>query len=128
MEEGTIEPEIKENRLRYGVVLDEETERIARELVDAIFAVHSYLGPGLIESLYVDCLVIELEARGIKVEREVHVPVVYRGITAKTRLRVDLLVGGRIIVEAKAVENMNRVFVLKTRTYLNCVFRTYALK
>ena len=113
-----MDVEIKENRLRYGNVLDEETERIARELVDAIFAVHSYLGPGLIESVYVECLLIELELRGIKAQREVQVPIVYRGRTAKTRLRIDLLVEGRIIVEAKAIENKNDLFKLKTRTYL----------
>jgi len=113
-----MDVEIAENRLRHGVVIDEETERVARVLVDAIFAVHTTLGPGLVESVYVECLVIELEARGIKVQREVHVPIVYRGKTVKPGLRIDLLVEDRIIVEAKAVDVMLAVFKFKTLTYL----------
>lgn len=115
---NTMDVEIKENRLRHGVVVDERTERIARELVDAIFTVHTTLGPGLIESVYVECLIIELEARGIKVQREVYVPIIYRGKTVKRGLSIDLLVEDCIIVEAKAVDDMHPVFKFKTRTYL----------
>jgi GxxExxY protein len=101
-----------------GDVLDPETERLATEIVDACFRVHSTLGPGLLESVYVTCLVIELESRGIQAEREVEVPIIYLGKTVKPGLRLDLLVGGKIIVEAKAVENIHPVFKFKTRTYL----------
>jgi GxxExxY protein len=101
-----------------GDVLDGETERVATEIVDAIFRVHTTLGPGLLESVYVQCLVLELEAKGLKVRREVEVPIVYLGKTIKPGLRLDLLVEDKIIIEAKAVETMHPVFHYKTKTYL----------
>ncbi len=52
----------------FGDVLDERTEAIAKEIVDAIFCVHSTLGPGLLESVYEQCLILELEFRGLKVD------------------------------------------------------------
>ncbi len=110
--------EIKENRMRYGDVLDAETERIAGILVDAVFKVHLTLGPGLIESVYVQCLVLELESRGVKVQREVQVPIFYLGKPIQPGLRLDLLVEDKIIVEAKSVDDMHPVFKFKTRTYL----------
>src|SRR4051794_33622069 len=99
-----------------GDVLDAETERVAKEIVDSCFRVHSTLGPGLLESVYVNCLVIELESRGLKVGREVHVPITYLGRTVPPGLRVDLLVEGKIIVEAKAVEEMKKLFKTITKT------------
>ena len=76
----------------FGDVLDPETERIATSIVDAIFKVHSFLGPGLLESVYESCLLIELETRGLNVQRQVNVPIVYHGHTIEPGLRLDLLV------------------------------------
>jgi GxxExxY protein len=98
--------------------LDDETERIATQIVDSIFKVHTTLGPGLLESVYVQCLMLELQSRGLKVEREVHVPIIYLGQEIPPGLRLDLLVEDRIIIEAKAVETMHPVFAAKTKTYL----------
>jgi len=102
----------------FGDVLDPETERIATIIVDAIFKVHSFLGPGLLESVYESCLLIELETRGLNVQRQVNVPIVYHGHTIEPGLRLDLLVEGRIILELKAVEKMNPLFESQTITYL----------
>ena len=102
----------------YGDVLDEETEAIATQIVDACYRVHATLGPGLLESVYVTCLVIELESRGLKVQREVPVPIVYLGRRVEPGLRLDLLVEGRVVVEAKAVEKMTQLFHTITKTYL----------
>ena len=104
-------------QIGYGG-LDEETERIATEIVDSAFRVHSTLGPGLLESVYVQCLVLELEPRGLKVRREVKVPIWYLGKMIEPGLRLDLLVEDRIIIEAKAVDTMHPVFKSKTKTYL----------
>ena len=71
---------------------DREHDRIARQIVDSAFAVHRALGPGLLESVYEQCLVCELSARGLTVRRQVVVPVFYRGIRMDTGLRLDLLV------------------------------------
>jgi len=102
----------------YGGVLDEGTERIAKQVVDAIFRVHMNLGAGLIESVYVQCLVLELQSRGLKVQREVQVPIFYLDQRIEPGLRLDLLVEEKIIIEAKSVETMHPVFFSKTKTYL----------
>jgi GxxExxY protein len=102
----------------YGDVLDETTEKVATEIVDSIFRVHSTLGPGLIESVYVQCLVLELQSRGLKVLRVVLVPIVYLGQNIPPGLRLDQLVEDRVIIEAKAVDTMHPVFASKTKTYL----------
>src|SRR5436305_2045662 len=102
----------------FGDVLDKETERIAKIIVDCIFQVHSTLGPGLLESVYVQCLQLEMESRGLKVAREVLVPIVYHGRTIQPGLRLDLLVEDKVIVEVKAVEDIHPVFKSQTKTYL----------
>jgi GxxExxY protein len=101
-----------------GDVLDDHTERMATQIVDAIFRVHTTFGPGLLESIYEQCLALELESRGLRVERQVLVPLFYNGKSIDPGLRLDLLVEGRIIIECKAVEKMNPVYFAQTKTYL----------
>jgi GxxExxY protein len=98
--------------------LDSDTERVAAVIVDSIFRVHSTLGPGLLESVYEHCLCLELECRGLRVRRQVNVPVIYLGKTIEPGLRLDLLVEESIIVETKSVEHMNPVFRAQMITYL----------
>lgn len=98
--------------------LDPETERIASIIVDAIFRVHSELGPGLLESVYEHCLCLELESRGLRVRRQVNVPIVYLGKTVEPGLRLDLLVEDCVVVETKSVEAMHPVFRAQMITYL----------
>jgi GxxExxY protein len=98
--------------------LDSETERIASIIVDSIFRVHTTLGPGLLESVYEDCLCLELEARGLRVQRQVNVPIIYLGKTVEPGLRLDLLVENSVIIETKSVEKMDPVFRAQMITYL----------
>ena len=98
--------------------LDSETERIASIIVDSIFRVHSTLGPGLLESVYEHCLCLELEARGLRVQRQVNVPIIYLGKTVEPGLRLDLLVENSVIIETKSVEKMHPVFRAQMITYL----------
>lgn len=81
-----------------------DTDLIAREIVDSAFAVHSTLGPGLLESVYEQCLAAELVARGLPILRQVAVPLIYRDQQIEAGFRIDLLVGGSVIVEVKAAE------------------------
>ena len=67
----------------------------------AIFEVYNTLGPGLLESVYEEALVFELLQRGLKVERQIEVPILYKGQELKTALRLDLLIDSSIIVELK---------------------------
>ena len=98
--------------------LPAELERVATQIVDAAFKVHSELGAGLLESVYEKCLAHELTKRGLKVERQVRVPIVYDGIVLDEPLRLDLLVEESVIVEVKAVEKMHPVFRCQMLTYL----------
>lgn len=102
----------------YGESTNPETERIAQIIVDAIYKVHSTLGPGLLESVYSICLTHELRNRGLNVAREVTLPVLYDGVQIESGLRLDLVVESCIIVEVKAVEKLIPVFDAQLLTYL----------
>ncbi|HEV3143084.1 MAG TPA: GxxExxY protein, partial [Gemmataceae bacterium] len=79
-------------------------EQIAKQIVDAVIAVHRELGPGLLESTYQACLAHELKSRGIEVCCEVRLPVHYRGLQIEAGYRIDMLVANCIIVENKSVQ------------------------
>jgi GxxExxY protein len=102
----------------YGESTNPELERIAKIVVDCIYKVHSNLGPGLLESVYSICLAHELRKRGLKVEREVILPITYDGVRIDSGLRLDLVVESCIIIEAKAVERLVPVFDAQLLTYL----------
>ena len=95
----------------------EETQ-LTYEIRGAIFDVYNTLGPGLLESVYEEALSYELEQRGLKVDRQVQVPIQYKGNTLKTELRLDLLVENRVIVELKSVEELQKVHYKQLLTYL----------
>jgi GxxExxY protein len=96
----------------------ELTNQVARQVVDGAFAVHSTLGPGLLESVYETCLAYELGKRGLVVERQVILPVHYDGLRLEAGLRLDLLVEHCLIVELKAVETLLPVHRAQLLTYL----------
>jgi len=75
-------------------------------VIGAAIEVHRSLGPGLFETVYADCLASELEHRGLAVNRQVLVPLVYREARLEASYRIDLLVEGKLVVEVKAVERM----------------------
>ncbi len=102
----------------FGETTDPQTERIATEIVDAAFKVHKELGAGLLECIYVACLVYELRKRGLQVETEVTVPVFYDGVRLDVGLRLDILVESSVIIEAKAVEKVIPVHEAQVLTYL----------
>ena len=91
---------------------------ISYQIRGAIFNVYKELGPGLLESVYEEALVYELQKRGLSVERQLEVPIHYDGHLLNTTLRLDLLVEGRVIVELKSVKELQEVFFKQTRTYL----------
>jgi GxxExxY protein len=92
---------------------------IAKIIVDAAIEVHRTLGgPGLLESVYEEALAWELAHRGLTIERQKHVPIVYKGHTLVTPLRLDLLVNERVIVECKATTQYNSIFEVQLLTYL----------
>ena len=92
---------------------------ISRIILDAAIEVHRTLGgPGLLESVYEEALAWELQNRGLNLQRQKPVPVVYKGQTLATPLRLDLLVEGKVIVECKATTDYHRIFEVQALTYL----------
>ena len=83
-----------------------------------MFAVHSTLGPGLLENVYEVCLAYELETRKLKVVRQLTLPVVYNDVRLDAGLRLDLLVDDCVVVELKAVETLLAVHTAQVLTYL----------
>ena len=104
--------------MRVFEPLPPDIEHLAKVVVDAAYKVHTTLGPGLLESVYEICLMHELGKREIPSERQVKLPILYDGIHLEDGLRVDLLVNRRLILEIKAVEEMNRVYKAQLLTYL----------
>jgi len=95
-----------------------DLNEISRQVVDAAVQVHKKLGPGLLESVYRECLVYELQKRGLRVEVEVRVPIVYDGVPLKSALRLDLLVDSEVIVELKSIEDVLAVHRAQLLSYL----------
>lgn len=98
--------------------IPDEVDRVAAQIVDAAFRVHSSLGPGLLESVYEACLVHELSKRGLRVSQQLALPVVYDGIRIDAGLRIDLVVEDCVIVEVKTVENLAPIHHAQVLTYL----------
>lgn len=90
---------------------------ITYEIRGAIYEVYKTLGPGLLESVYEEALTFELQQRGLKVERQVQVPIEYKGNTLKTELRLDMLVEDKVIIELKSVKELLDVHFKQTLTY-----------
>ena len=89
--------------------------------------VHTALGPGLLESIYRDCLLIELTTQGIDAQAERHVPVEYRGHRIREDLRIDVLVEDTVIVEVKSVDSIHPVHKAQVITYLKLANRPAGL-
>jgi GxxExxY protein len=91
---------------------------ISYQIRGAIYDVYKELGPGLLESVYEEALVFELKDRGLDVERQVMVPIIYKGEVLATELRLDIIVENTVIIELKSVSELMPVHFKQTRTYL----------
>ena len=100
--------------MRHLTELDDLTSRIIRCAIE----VHRVLGPGLLESVYRECLIAELNANGVAIACDRKVPIIYKGLKIHTALEVDLMIEGQVIVELKAVESLHPVHEAQLITYL----------
>ncbi len=99
--------------------ISEELERIGKEIIDSAYRVHKELGPGLLESVYEECMIYDLRRKGLKVDEQVYVPIAFDGqILKRNKLRIDLLVEDEVIVENKSVVEMTPLFQSQLLTYL----------
>ena len=98
--------------------LSKREESIAKKIVDAAYAVHKILGPGLLEKVYEVCFCHELSKRGLKYQRQVDIPIVYDEMVFDEGLRLDVLVEELIVCELKAVDEMNPVWEAQILSHL----------
>ncbi|MGZ0017346.1 GxxExxY protein [Yeosuana sp. AK3] len=84
----------------------------------AIFKIYNELGPGLLESVYENVLMYELQKQGLSVKKQVLLPVLYDGIELEIGFRLDLLVNNKVIIEIKSVETLSKVYHKQVLTYL----------
>lgn len=91
---------------------------IASICVDSIFAVYKELGPGLLESIYQKVLLYELKKRGLEAVSELQIPIHYDGLVFGTELRADIVVGNKVILELKSVQELKDIHFKQTLTYL----------
>ena len=87
-------------------------------VVDCAIAVHRELGPGLLETVYEIALARELQDRGLKVERQVSIPIQYKNIKFDEGFRADIIVHGKVILELKSVEKVTAAHKKQMQTYL----------
>ncbi|MFA6563717.1 MAG: GxxExxY protein [Verrucomicrobiia bacterium] len=100
------------------IVIPDEVEKMATAVVDAAFEVHTELGPGLLETAYESCFAHELALRGIAYQRQLPVPLNYKGKLIEVGFRADIVVGGKLLIELKAVEQLAPVHKAQVVTYL----------
>ncbi len=92
--------------------------QITQEIIGAAIAVHRALGPGLLESAYQECLCQELVLQGIPFERQVPIPLEYRGTKLECGYRLDILVASTVVVEVKSIEAIAPIHEAQLLTYL----------
>ena len=97
---------------------DDEIHNLCEGVIGCAIEVHRTLGPGLIESVYRECLTLELATNGFGFERELRVPLTYKGQRVRSPLKIDLLVSGMLVVELKAVEALHPIHKAQVITYL----------
>jgi GxxExxY protein len=99
---------------RQSVEVDPLTEKV----IGAAIEVHRHLGPGLLESAYEICLCYELSQMSLQFERQVHLPVAYKGVKLDCGYRMDILVEDSVVVEIKTVDTLLPVHAAQLLTYL----------
>jgi GxxExxY protein len=95
-----------------------ELNQITGEIIGAAIEVHRALGPGLLESIYEECLCQELRFREIRFDRQHPLPIAYKGLALDCGYRVDLLVAEAIVVEIKAVQSLDPIHEAQLLTYM----------
>jgi len=107
--------------------MTEQLNLLTETIIGAAIDVHRALGPGVLESAYEACLVFELLDRGMKVERQKALPLIYRGQRMDCGYRLDLLVNDEVIVEVKSVARLERIHLSQLLSYLRLSGRKVGL-
>jgi GxxExxY protein len=95
-----------------------ENDLLTGQIIGKALEVHSMIGPGLLESVYRDCLAYELKASGLYVQTEVPVKFTYKDMSFERGFRIDILVESKVVIELKTVEKLSDVHVSQILTYM----------
>ncbi|MCC7116891.1 MAG: GxxExxY protein [Anaerolineales bacterium] len=101
-----------------GAKVVQEINKTTESIIGAAIEVHKHLGPGLLESAYEECLCHELSLRNIPFQRQVPLPVAYKGTKLDCGYRIDLLVNNEVVVELKSVDSILPIHEAQTLTYM----------
>ncbi len=99
-------------------IAEKRENQISAIVLDAAMAVHTALGPGLLESAYQACLAYELNSRGLKIQTQVPLPISYRGVLVDAAYRLDIVIEDLVIIELKAVERLMPIHEAQLLSYL----------
>ena len=112
--------EHKDTKSQSFIPLEEyrRLNQLSNIIIGAAIEVHRVFGPGLLESVYEECLKIELESRGLNVQSQVDLPLTYKGKKKEKDYRIDLLVNDEFIIELKAVESLKPLHEVQLVTYM----------
>jgi GxxExxY protein len=102
-------------------------EDLTEQIIGAAIEIHKAIGPGLMESVYQECLCHELKLRGLSFERQLLVPLVYKGVSVDCKYRLDLLVEGIVVAELKTVERVLPIHEAQLLTYLRLLKKPVGL-
>src|ERR1700686_3649177 len=113
-------PEIAEGAETCGLprVSASVENALTEKVIGAAIEVHRHLGPGLLETAYDECLCFELSQQGVRFQRQVALPITYKGVKLDCNYRLDLLVEDTVVVEVKAIEALLPVHSAQLLTYL----------
>ena len=103
------------------------SNQITHQIIGAAIEVHRHLGPGLLESIYEECLLAELNQRGLETVHQYAIPAIYKGKQLNSLYRCDLLVQNTVIVELKTVEKIAEIHKAQLLTYLKVTGLRYGL-
>lgn len=107
--------------------MDSELNDLTDRIIGAAIEVHRYLGPGLLESAYEECLCYELSQAGLRFQRQVHLPLSYKGLKLECAYKMDLVIEDEVIVELKSSEDVARVHSAQLLTYLKAANKKVGL-
>lgn len=93
-------------------------KKLSEEILDSALKIHKKLGPGLLESVYQNCLIYELNKKEIPYKKEVILPIQYEDLTFENGFRADIIVDNQVIIEVKSIENITNVHHAQILTYL----------
>jgi GxxExxY protein len=101
--------------------------QLTSEIISSAIEVHKNLGPGLLESIYEECMAYELRKRGLAVKRQLELPVLYKRVKLEQRYRIDLLVNDEVVIELKSTDKMEPIHHAQLLTYLKLSNKRYGL-